>query len=149
MEENKNIKRYADYLDTKYRIPGTDIRFGLDFIIGLVPGIGDVVSLMLSSGLIVVMIGKGASGKALSLMIVNVILDTTLGSVPIIGDVFDLFFKANKRNLDLFQDHFEEGKYKGSAWRVILPVLFILLVLLVGVVYLIFKILDWLYYILV
>lgn len=149
MEENKNIKRYADYLDTKYRIPGTEIRFGMDFIIGLVPGIGDVLSLMLSSGLIVVMIGKGASGRALSLMIVNVILDTTLGSVPIIGDIFDLFFKANKRNLDLFQDHFEEGKYEGSAWRVILPVLFILVIILVGVVYLIYWILGWFYSLLV
>lgn len=145
MEENKNIKRFADYLDTRYKIPGTNIRFGLDFIIGLVPVFGDLVGFILSSGLIAAMIRKGASGKALSLMIVNIILDTTLGSLPIIGDVFDLFFKANKRNLDLFQDHFQEGKYEGSAWQIIIPVLIILILIIVGVIYLLYKILDWMY----
>jgi hypothetical protein len=148
MEANRSMKRYADYLDTKFKLPGTNIRFGFDFLIGLVPGFGDVVSFLLSSGLILAMIKKGASGKALSLMIVNVILDTTLGSIPLIGDVFDLFFKANKRNLDLFQDHFQEGKYEGSAWKVIIPILLILILILVGIAYLIYLILSLLYFLL-
>jgi hypothetical protein len=149
MEANTSMKRYADYLDTKFKLPGTNIRFGFDFLIGLVPGFGDVVSFLLSSGLILAMIKKGASGKALSLMIVNVILDTTLGSIPLIGDVFDLFFKANKRNLDLYQDHFQEGKYEGSAWKVIIPILLILILILVGIGYLIYLILSLIYYLLI
>lgn len=135
----ESLERYADYLDTKFRIPGTDIRFGLDFLIGLIPGLGDVISFGLSGGLVMMMIAKGASGKALALMFVNIFLDVTLGSVPVVGDIFDLFFKANKRNLDLFQDHFEEGKYKGSAWVIIIPILIFLFVLLIGLFYLAMK----------
>jgi hypothetical protein len=86
------------------------------------------------------MIKKGASGKALALMILNIALDATLGAVPILGDLFDLFFKANRRNLDLFQAHFEEGKHKGSAWPIIIMLIIVLLVLTIVVIYLIFKI---------
>ena len=139
-DDHKNIVRYSDWLDTKFRIPGTRIRFGLDFIIGLVPIAGDVLSFSLSGGLLLLMIKKGASGKALILMILNILLDTTLGSVPIIGDLFDLFFKANRRNLDLFQAHFEEGKHQGSAWPIILTIMIVLLVLIALLIYGLFKI---------
>jgi hypothetical protein len=138
MEENKPIIRYADLLDTKYTIPGTKIQFGYDFLIGLLPGAGDIISFFLSSGLIVLMIRKGASGRALAWMIVNVVLDTAIGAIPVVGDIFDLFFKANRRNLDLFQDHFEEGKYQGSAWSVILPIVILILLILVAMVYFIY-----------
>lgn len=133
-EDHKPLKRYADYLDTRFTIPGTNIEFGYDFLIGLLPGAGDIISFMLSSGLIVMMIRKGASGRALAWMIVNVVLDTTIGSIPIIGDVFDLFFKANRRNLNLFQDHFEEGKYHGSAWRVVIPILLLFVLVFGGII---------------
>ena len=114
-EQNQRIERYSDLLDTKFRIPFTNIRFGFDFLIGLIPGLGDILSFTLSGGLLLMMIRKGASGKALALMLVNIILDATLGSIPLIGDIFDLFFKANKRNLDLFQAHFQEGAVSGLA----------------------------------
>ncbi|NND32271.1 MAG: DUF4112 domain-containing protein [Saprospiraceae bacterium] len=135
----QNIEKYSDWLDTKFRIPGTRIRFGLDFIIGLFPIVGDVLSFSLSGGLLLLMIKKGASGRALALMIVNIMLDTILGSIPFLGDIFDLFFKANKRNLDLFQSHFEEGKYRGNAWPVILTVLIILILLFVFILYILYK----------
>ncbi len=135
----KNLERYADLLDTKFRIPGTKIRFGLDFIIGLFPVVGDVFSLTLSGGLLMMMVKKGASGRALILMILNIALDATIGSIPVVGDLFDLFFKANKRNLDLYQDHFEEGAYQGSAWPVILAVMAIVLVTIVLVIWGIIK----------
>ena len=81
------------------------------------------------------MIKKGASGKALSLMILNILLDATIGAIPILGDLFDLFFKANRRNLDLFQAHFEEGKHQGSAWPLILTMLIVFLILIVLLIY--------------
>ena len=143
--KNKNLERYSDLLDTKFRIPGTDIRFGLDFIIGLIPGAGDIISFILSAGLLLAMVWKGASGKALGWMIINIILDTTLGSLPVVGDIFDLFFKANKRNLDLFQEHFEEGKYKGSAWPFVWGILIVLLILLILVGYIIYLLIDLIY----
>lgn len=143
--KNKNLERYSELLDTKFRIPGTDIRFGFDFLIGLIPGAGDVIGFLLSGGLLLAMVWKGASGRALGWMIFNVILDATLGSLPVVGDAFDLFFKANKRNLDLFQDHFEKGEYQGSAWPFVWGVIIILLLLLALVGYMIYLMIDFLY----
>lgn len=143
--DTRKIVRYSDWLDTKFRIPGTGITFGLDFLIGLFPGIGDVLSFGLSGGLLMMMIKKGASGRALSLMILNILVDAIFGSIPVIGDIFDLFFKANKRNLDLFQTHFEEGKHQGSAWPVVLGVLITLVVLFAIVIYLVVQLMGWLW----
>lgn len=91
------------------------------------------------------MIRKGASGKALALMILNITLDAIFGSLPVVGDVFDLFFKANKRNLNLYQDHFEEGEHEGSAWPVIFTVLAILIILFSVVVFFAVKLLALLW----
>lgn len=132
-----DIERYSDLLDTKFRIPGTRIRFGLDFLIGLVPGLGDIVGLVLSGILMFLMVVRGASGKAVALMILNITVDALLGSIPVAGDIFDLFFKANKRNLDLYQAHFDEGAYQGSAWPVVIGVFIVLLILLIGVLWLV------------
>ncbi len=142
---DSGMSRFADLLDTRFRIPGTKITFGLDFILGLIPGAGDMVGFALSSALLLMMVTRGASGRALAIMILNILLDTTLGSIPLFGNVFDLFFKANKRNLDLFQDHFEEGKHQGSAWPVILGVMATLLILLVFIGWLIFVFLRFLF----
>jgi len=88
------------------------------------------------------MIKKGASGKALVLMILNITLDVIFGSLPVVGDIFDLFFKANKRNLNLYQDHFEDGEHTGSAWPIILGVLVLLIFLFTVVVWLAIKFLG-------
>lgn len=146
--DHRNIVKYSDWLDTKFRIPGTGITFGLDFLIGLFPVVGDVLSFSLSGGLLLLMVKKGASGKALSKMIVNIIIDVTVGSIPFLGDIFDLFFKANKRNLDLFQAHFEQGKHQGSAWPVILVILIVLILLFILVIYLVIKLFELLWYLL-
>lgn len=132
-DSSVKIERYADWLDTKFRIPGTKIRFGFDFLIGLFPVFGDVVGFGLSGSLLIMMVNKGASGRALAKMILNIVLDYTIGSIPILGNLFDLFFKANKRNLNLYQDHFEKGAHQGSAW----PVIFGVFAVLIGVVSLI------------
>ncbi|MBK8500983.1 MAG: DUF4112 domain-containing protein [Saprospiraceae bacterium] len=146
--DHRNIIKYSDWLDTKFKIPGTGINFGLDFLIGLFPVVGDVLSFGLSGGLLLIMVKKGASGKALSKMILNIILDAIVGSIPFLGDIFDLFFKANKRNLDLFQAHFEEGKHQGSAWPVVITVLILLILLFTLVVYLVVKVFEFLWYLL-
>jgi len=142
-EETKQIERYSEWLDTKFRIPGTRITFGLDFIIGLFPVVGDIFSFGLSGGLLIMMVKKGASGKAIVLMIINIVIDTLIGGIPFLGDIFDLFFKANKRNLDLFQAHFEEGRHQGSGWSIILAILVLLLVLFAILLYLVVKIAMW------
>ncbi len=114
------IDNAADLLDTKFRIPGTQIRFGADFIIGLIPYAGDVLSFMISGILVLAMARHGVSGRVVLLMLWNIFLDTIVGTIPIFGDIFDLTYRANWRNVQLLRAHYYEGKHKGSAWKIIL-----------------------------
>lgn len=100
----ERLDRLATLLDNSIRIPGTRIRVGLDGLIGLVPGIGD--SLMLLAGLYVVLRARmlGAPMSIILQMLVNLALDFVVGSVPVLGDLFDIAFKANIRNVDLLRD---------------------------------------------
>lgn len=100
----ERLDRLATLLDNSIRIPGTRIRVGLDGLIGLVPGIGD--SLMLLISLYVVLRARmlGAPLSIILQMLVNVALDFVVGSVPVLGDIFDIAFKANIRNIDLLRD---------------------------------------------
>jgi hypothetical protein len=140
---DQRLERYADWLDTKFRIPGTQITFGLDFIMGLIPGVGDAFGVLLSTGLLLMMIRKGASGRAVALMVLNVLIDGLVGMIPVIGDVFDLFFKANKRNLNIYQDHFEEGKHMGGAGWVILIVVAYIGLTIALFIWMLFSLILW------
>lgn len=97
----------ARWLDTAFRIPGTSIRFGLDPILGLVPGLGDGLSLAVSAWVILMAHGAGAPWSLLARMAGNVAIDSLVGSIPVLGDLFDVGFKANRRNADLLRAHFE------------------------------------------
>ena len=90
-------------LDTALRIPGTRIRFGLDPILGLIPGLGDVAGAVLSGYLVVLAGRAGASRTTIVRMLANVAIDTVGGSLPILGDAFDVAFKSNSRNLVLLE----------------------------------------------
>lgn len=92
-------------LDDRFRIPGTGIRFGLDSILGLIPGIGDAATFLLSLYPIHVAWRAGVPAGALARMVLNVGLDLGIGSIPILGDLFDLFWKSNRRNLDILNAH--------------------------------------------
>ncbi|NJB84584.1 hypothetical protein GGR26_000329 [Lewinella marina] len=135
------VDTFSRVLDTKFRIPGTGIRFGLDFILGLVPGAGDILSLGMSGTLVATMARHGASPRLVARMLVNVILDAFVGSVPVLGNIFDLFYKANYRNAELMREYYEEGRHRGSVWPVVMAVvaaIIIMMILLVWVTYLIF-----------
>lgn len=136
----------AKLMDSQFKIPGTNIRFGLDAIIGLVPGVGDITTFGISSYMLWVMAKNGASGFVLTRMILNVLVDTIFGSVPIIGDAFDVAFKSNLKNLKLMEQHYVEGRHNGSAWKLIIPTLLILLLLMVGILYVLFTFLAWLWH---
>ena len=113
----------TDWMDNRLRIPGTNIRFGLDFLIGLVPVVGDLASFAISGLLLTGMARHGASGMLILKMIGNVLLDTLVGSIPMLGDLFDLSYRANWRNLKLFKEYYEEGAHQGSGWWVVLLIL--------------------------
>jgi len=97
------IRRLSRLMDTAIRIPGTSFRFGLDPIIGLVPGAGDIVSTAFSAYIIFLAARFGLPREVLTKMIFNVALEAFVGSVPLVGDLFDAVYKSNIRNLDLLE----------------------------------------------
>jgi hypothetical protein len=141
----KYLDGVSDLLDSRFRIPGTNIRFGFDFLIGLVPYAGDVVTFGFSGLLVIAMARHGASGMVVAKMLWNILLDTVVGTIPILGDIFDLQYKANRRNYLLLKEHYQEGKHGGSVWPVVLTVVFVLLLMLAFTVLVAWKILYWIF----
>ena len=129
--ELKYLDTVSQFLDSRFHIPGTNIRFGLDFLIGLVPVAGDIASFGFSGLLIIAMARHGASNKVILKMLWNILLDSTIGVIPILGDLFDLQYKANRRNYRLLTEHYQGGAHQGgSAWPAVMMVATILLSLL-------------------
>ena len=102
--EIERLDRLADLLDSRFRVPGLGWRFGLDSVIGLVPGVGDVAALGPSAYLVYRGYKLGADRGTLGRMAVNTGLDFVVGAIPLAGDVFDAAFKANRRNVELLKD---------------------------------------------
>lgn len=103
----RRLERLVSLLDDRFRIPGTRIRFGLDPVIGLIPGVGDAVSLGSSLWLIAEARAAGAPMGLILRMVWNSLIDAMLGAIPLIGDLFDVANKANRRNLELLRRHLE------------------------------------------
>ncbi|MEQ9332090.1 DUF4112 domain-containing protein [Thalassobaculum sp.] len=99
----RDIEALARLLDDRFRVPGTSIRFGLDGLIGLVPGLGDVATTLVSLYVVARARDLGAPGGVLAMMLGNILLDTAVGAIPVLGDAFDIAFKANRRNLGLLK----------------------------------------------
>lgn len=140
------LEEVVKVLDDRFRIPGTRIRFGLDVLIGLVPWLGDAVSLAISGMLVLVMARHGASGMVVLRMLGNVTIDYLVGAIPLLGDLFDLSYRANRRNLRLLKEHYGEGKHQGSGWGVILAVFLILGGLVLLSCYLVIRFFQWVFY---
>lgn len=109
-EAFERLDKLSRLLDTALLIPGTNIRFGLDAVIGLVPGIGDMISTALSSYLIYEAHRLGISKLALARMIGNAAIDGVVGIVPLVGDAFDVAFRANRRNMRILQEQLERKR---------------------------------------
>lgn len=139
------IDTTSGYLDDQFRIPNTNIRFGLDALIGFVPAVGDFVSFAVSASMIIAIVNHGVSLSVLLRMLWNITLDYLMGFIPFIGDLVDVGFKANRRNVNLLKAYYSSGKHKPSNKYVIwLVALSFLLVLgtLVGIgIYLILRLL--------
>lgn len=138
--ELRYLDRISRMMDTQFRVPLLNIRFGWDVIIGLVPVLGDLVTLGISMLLIVAMLRHGASGMVLIRMIGNTLFDFALGAVPVAGDLADFAFKANRRNYRLLREHYQEGKHQGSGLWVILLLLALFVGLMVLAVWFMFTV---------
>ena len=98
-------KRLVWIMDEWVRIPIINRRVGLDPIIGLIPGVGDVATALISFFIVISLVRHGAPAKLVLKMLFNVLLDLVIGGVPVLGDVLDFFFQANLKNLKLLIDH--------------------------------------------
>ena len=99
------IARITQLLDELISVPGTPIRVGLDPVIGLVPVVGDVVAAAAGAWVIAEAARFGVPRVVLARMVTNLLLDLGVGAIPVLGDAYDLFFRSNSRNLELFRRH--------------------------------------------
>lgn len=106
------VKRVARVMDVAWRIPGTKIRFGADSVIGLVPGAGDLVTMGISLYMLAEARRLGIPKPILLKMAGNIAIDTGIGAIPLVGDVFDMFFKSNSKNAKLLVDHLDSIEAK-------------------------------------
>ena len=94
----KRVRLLSRLLDEQFRIPGTTYRVGLDGLLGMIPGVGDAAGALLSAYILYEAIRLDAPKTVLLRMIANIGIDTVLGAVPVAGDIFDIAWKANKKN---------------------------------------------------
>lgn len=118
-QKGNTEKQLAVFLDSKFRVPGTNIRFGIDPILGLIPGAGDVLAGLISLYFLIQAAMYGGKASVLSRMFLNILLDVLIGSVPILGEAFDVYWKANLRNariLDELQQNPQKTSRESRLW---------------------------------
>lgn len=113
-ERMDRFEKLTHFLDDAFQIPGTSLRIGWDTLIGLIPGLGDLITATLSGYLIYEARNLGVSRWVLTRMVGNVVMDSLIGAIPLVGDVFDAFFKSNRRNSRLLKKHLSKRKQDAS-----------------------------------
>ena len=131
----EHLRSLSRLLDNAFTIPGTQYRFGLDALIGLVPGLGDTVSALFSSYIVVQASRLGAPRSVVTRMIANIALDTAVGWIPLLGDIFDVAWKSNNRNLALLEEHLQHpASARAGSRRALLVLIVVLVVFVAGAV---------------
>jgi hypothetical protein len=132
-----SVDRLAWWLDEAITVPGTRFRIGFDALIGLIPGIGDLIGTLLSSYIIAVAASQGLPASALIRMAINVGLEAIVGVIPIVGDLFDAAWKANRRNIALMaqfhsapQAAHRQSRAAVAAWA--LGIIAFIVILVIG-----------------
>ena len=113
--QDHHLERYEEWLDAKFRLPVVGYRFGLDGLIGLIPGVGDVATAAVSSVFIADAWKRGARKRVLARMAANVGIDFVVGTIPLVGDLFDFAFKSDTMNLRLLKAERERLARSGTA----------------------------------
>ena len=113
----ERFRRLSYWLDEGIRIPGTRIRIGLDPLLGLIPGAGDAAGAALAGAIVVEGLRQSISRYAVLRMAANIAIDTVIGSVPVLGDLFDAGWKSNRRNIAILERHIAEPSGAQQADR--------------------------------
>lgn len=140
------VRFIANLMDNYFTIPGTNFKFGLDPIIGLLPIAGQIPTLAISLALVYTMSQYGASNKLIVKMTLNTLLDATVGSIPIIGTLFDFAYKANTKNVQLIEEHYLENKHTGSGRNILLIVFAIVFLTFGFICYFTYILINYLYH---
>ena len=124
---NENLETLSHLLDDFIRIPGTPIRFGLDGIVGFIPGVGDIVGGLASCIIIVAAWARGVRPVIIARMVLNVAIETGIGSLPFVGNFFDIAWRANRRNYKLLAESLElPQQHTATSWLFIAGVCVVL-----------------------
>jgi hypothetical protein len=135
------LRGIATVLDDAVRVPGTNIRFGLDALLGLVPGVGDAVTGSVAAYAIVLAARLGAPPVVIARMALNVLIDVATGTIPVLGDIFDVGWKSNRKNVQLLERYqAEPQKVSAASWVLVGVLLFVIVAAIVGV----FMLATWL-----
>ena len=130
------FKWLALVMDDFLRVPGTRLRFGLDPLIGLIPGLGDTASAVASALTLIYAARRGLPKILLARMSLNILINEVIGIIPGIGDAFSFWFKSNRRNYDLLQKHWEAPRHRraprSSDWLFVIAVLAVLSLVVVA-----------------
>jgi Domain of unknown function (DUF4112) len=133
----QHLRQLSRLLDSAIGIPGTRFRLGLDPILGLIPGGGDIVGALLSAYIVFRAAQMGVPTESLGKMVTNILVESLLGTVPLVGDVFDVGWKANIRNVELLEAHLgspEPTRTANTGFIVFALVALILVVVLLAMV---------------
>jgi hypothetical protein len=145
LERLERLERLAWLLDSSIPLPATGFRIGLDGLIGLIPWFGDVFGSVISSYIIAEAARMGVPKPTLIRMAFNVLVETLIGAIPLVGDLFDFAWKANHRNVRLLQAHARDTRRTTIKDRVFVITLSVILIaLIVGIIWLGIALIAWL-----
>ncbi|HEX7833359.1 MAG TPA: DUF4112 domain-containing protein [Thermoanaerobaculia bacterium] len=141
------LRRFAYWMDEAFVLPGTNIKVGLDALIGLIPGVGDIIGAVMSTWIIIGAMRHRVRGLVIARMIGNIVIDMVFGAVPVAGDVFDFLYEENVKNMRLLEKHRDRRRpprsFAAIAFFAILLVLFVFL-LAIGIVAALLALMFWL-----
>jgi hypothetical protein len=145
-QPHDGLDRLAWWLDSSIVVPGTRFRIGFDALIGLVPGIGDLIGTALSAYIVAAAARRGLPGSVLVRMALNVGVEAVVGAVPIVGDLFDAAWKANQRNVALLRHYAAVPRRAHTQSRLVVGLwLLVLFAVAAGLVLLAYAVLRWLW----
>ncbi len=147
LRPNAELEWIANLMDGIFHVPGLGLRFGLDAILGLIPGVGDTLTTVVSVYILTAANRLGVSRLTIARMASNVAIDYLVGSIPLLGDVFDVYWKSNQKNVALLRRHLEttpeeQRRSRRGDWFFLAIVIALLLLVAIGSVVLAYYVLS-------
>ena len=139
----RKLRRISQLLDSAISIPGTKISLGLDPILGLLPGGGDALTGGISAYIVIEAAKMGVSRDILGKMIGNILIDSFSGTIPIVGDLFDVGWKANVKNMELLEKHLDVTESSENNTLFIFGLILLLTIIVLGFAAITFFTVTW------